>query len=479
MNKSNRITLKRGCLLAIIVYIIIVFMLYVIGGNEIKYKQFELIKHEDGNTPVGEIVKGHEVEQDFILDSNVISQLSLKFATYTRQNKGTVNVNIINKENNNVLFSKDIDVSTLEDNKFLDIKLDKLVEDIKGKPLKILLKSDNEQVGNAVTVWYNNILNLEGQNLRIDGKEIKGVLCFKIVGGNQTVFGKYYFVISAITGIILLLYFLNLIVKSKNGKKSFGLNILNSFIKYRFLLKQLVSRDFKTKYKRSVLGVLWSFLNPLLTMMVQYFVFCTLFKTDIKNFPVYLMIGIVLFNYFSEATTMSLMSIVGNATLITKVYVPKYIYPISRVLSSTINLLFSMIPLLIMILMTKVPITAAFLLLPFVIICLLIFCVGVGFILSSMMVFFRDTQFLWGVIIMLWTYITPIFYPETIIPEKFMNIYRINPMYHYVKFVRIVILNGVSPEPKEYLLCIISSLLTLLIGAFIFKKTQDRFILNI
>lgn len=244
-------------------------------------------------------------------------------------------------------------------------------------------------------------------------------------------------------------------------------------------MRQLVARDFKTKYKRSVLGVLWSFLNPLLTMMVQYIVFSTLFKSDIPNFRLYLLSGIVCFNFFSEATTMGLQSIVGNAALITKVYVPKYIYPVSRVFSSTINLLLSLIPLLAVMLLTGTPVRPAILLLPFGLLCLVTFCIGMGFILSAMMVFFRDTQFLWGVVSMLWMYATPIFYPESIIPAQYMVIYKCNPMYHIIRFVRIILIDGVSPEPKAYALCLIASFVPLVLGAVVFKKNQDKFILNL
>ena len=120
---------------------------------------------------------------------------------------------------------------------------------------------------------------------------------------------------------------------------------LDAFKKYRFLLSQLVSRDFKTKYKRSILGVLWSLLNPLMIMAVQYIVFSELFRWDIKNFAVYLLIGSVMFNFFSDASSQALSSITDSAGLITKVYVPKYIFPVSKVVSSSINLGFSLIAL--------------------------------------------------------------------------------------------------------------------------------------
>ena len=100
-------------------------------------------------------------------------------------------------------------------------------------------------------------------------------------------------------------------------------------------------------------------------------------------------------------------------------------------------------------------------------------------LLAAMMVFFRDTQFLWGVVSMLWMYATPIFYPESIIPSHFMTLYKMNPLYHIIRFIRIVLMDGVSPEPKAYLLAIVASFIPLLIGAAVFKKTQDRFVLNI
>lgn len=262
-------------------------------------------------------------------------------------------------------------------------------------------------------------------------------------------------------------------------KKSIGLNILRTGIKYKFLMKQLVQRDFKTKYKRSVLGIIWSFLNPLSMMIVQYIVFSTIFKSDIENFPVYLLSGTIFFNFFTEAVSQGLNAIVGNASLITKVYVPKYVYPTTKVLSTSINLLISIVPLLVVMLITKEPLTKALFLFPFIIIVLLIFTIGVTLMLSAAMVFFRDTLFLWGILSMVWMYITPLFYPENIIAENFQIILKVNPMYHIIKFVRCIVMNGVSPQPEEFGACILSAVISLLIGIFIFKKTQDKFVLYI
>ena len=168
-------------------------------------------------------------------------------------------------------------------------------------------------------------------------------------------------------------------------------------------------------------------------MMVQYIVFSQLFRSNIENFPVYLLSGIVLFSFFTESVGQGLTAILANASLITKVYVPKYIYPVTKVVSSSINLFISLIPLMIVVLLTGQRITKAILLIPFPLICLLIFCIGMTFMLCTSEVFFRDTQYLWGVATLAWTYATPLFYPENIIPDRFKFIQTYNPMYHYIK----------------------------------------------
>ena len=228
-----------------------------------------------------------------------------------------------------------------------------------------------------------------------------------------------------------------------------------------------------------MLGYLWSFLNPLLSMLVQYVVFSTLFRSDIENFPVYLLSGIILFNFFSDAVGQGLGAIVQNASLITKVYVPKYIYPVTKVISCSVNLIISVLPLFIVMFLTGQNFTKAVFLLPFPLICLLIFCIGLSLLLCSAMVFFRDTQYLWGIISLAWTYATPIFYPAEIIPPQFAFIQKLNPMFHYIRFTRTLLLDGVSPSAIEYFYCLLFAIVALGLGCFVFKKTQDKFILYI
>lgn len=254
---------------------------------------------------------------------------------------------------------------------------------------------------------------------------------------------------------------------------------LETASRYRFLLNQLVIRDFKTRYKRSVLGVLWSMLNPLLTMCVQYLVFSNLFKWDVDNYAVYLLIGTVTFNFFSEATQAALSSITGSASLITKVYVPTYVFPVAKVLSSCINLCFSTLALYLIIFIQGIPLNVYHLLIPVLYVALILFTCGFGLILSALMVYFRDIQFLYGVVIVLWMYLTPLFYPVSIIPENMMPIYSLNPMYQYVTFFRTLVLDGTMPPLAQFAWCFGYSVVFMVIGLLVFRKLKRNFILYI
>ena len=189
------------------------------------------------------------------------------------------------------------------------------------------------------------------------------------------------------------------------------------------------------------------------------------------------MAGIVCFSYFSEATNLGMASIVGNSALITKVYMPKLIYPLSKVLSSGINLCISFIPLLIVMLITGVPFHKSLLLLPVVVMYLILLCFGMSLILSTLNVFFRDTAFLWGVALTMLNFLTPIFYPETIIPAQLITIFHMNPLYQIIFFMRTIILDGCSPTPVTYLYCTLSVTALLAFGLWVFRRNQDRFVL--
>ena len=255
-------------------------------------------------------------------------------------------------------------------------------------------------------------------------------------------------------------------------------NTIANFNKYKFLLKQLVARDFKVKYKRSVLGILWSLLYPVLTMSVMAIVFSNVFKfsTPGINYLVYLLSGLVLFNYFSEATNLSMSSVVANFSLINKVYIPKWIFPLSKCLFVGINFLLTLIPLYVVILATGTGVNIYHLLLPFPVVCIFMFTLGMSLILATIAVFLRDIYYIYGVIVMFITYLTPIMYDINMLDSKLGSVLKINPLYHYINFSRMIILYKQVPSLYSWLFCFFSSVFVLLLGTFIFKKKQDKFI---
>ena len=320
----------------------------------------------------------------------------------------------------------------------------------------------------------------ENTCLYINDQIIYGKLDVTIFGSTPMQVAKPFLYISLSCILAVSVWAVYVWQCAARKKNTLSLRVIRAMDKYSFMLRQMVSRDFKTKYKRSVLGVFWSFLNPLLTMAVQYVVFSTIFKSDILDFPVYLLTGIVCYSFFSEATATGMTAITGNVGLLTKVYIPKYIFPVARVLSSGVNFLFMLIPLFLVAWISGLHITRTYLLIPFVLLCLFLFCLGMAMALSTLMVFFRDMQFLWSVVTMLLMYATPIFYPEKIIPTGTMRFLKLNPLYHVIRLFRAVLMNeGGVPEPKSFLLCFIACVIPLILGVLIFKKEQDKFVLNL
>ena len=256
-------------------------------------------------------------------------------------------------------------------------------------------------------------------------------------------------------------------------------NVKYVFKRYSFLLNQLVSRDFKVKYKRSVLGVLWSLLYPVLTMAVMALVFTNVFKfsTPGVNYLAYLMSGLGVFNYFSEASNLAMSSVVANFSLINKVYIPKYIFPLSKCVFVGINFLLSQIPLYVILLATGTGLNLHHVMLPYAYVCLFLFTLGFSMILSSLAVFLRDMFYIYGVIISLWTYLTPIMYDIAIIDNPtLMFFFKLNPLYWIVYFVRRIMLYNAIPEINAWIYCAVIAIGVLFVGIFVFRKTQDKFI---
>lgn len=478
--QQPEVNLRRICGTILLVYIIAAAAFYFLAGDQLFSRDSKNnITGSVGNLATGELYTDDSVTQLFRADMDTIHTVSVRLATFARQNTGVVNVDLYDAASNTIKAHWSLDMAGLVDSAYTSLALPEPLHGCRGQYFLLGITVPGGAPGNTVASWYDAANPDTSWQLYFNGEPFPGVLSFQVFGTDNIWTGPHYWQLVLCGGAVLALYCAVTLYRQKRGKSSLIVNAITALSKYRFLIEQLVARDFKSKYKRSVLGVLWSFLNPLLTMTVQYIIFSTIFKADVKNYPVYLLTGVVLFSFFSEATNMSLMSIVGNASLITKVYVPKYIYPVTRVLSSSVNLLISLIPLFIMVLFTRTRITISYLLLIFPVACLIVFCIGMAFLMSSAMVFFRDTQFLWSVFSMLWMYATPIFYPENILPEGIDVVLKINPMYHFIKFSRIVIINGISPEPRLYLACALVALAFLAVGAFVFRKTQDKFVFYI
>lgn len=477
MKNIRKIRIAKICLIILSIYFIFAVSFYYLAGDQLLYRQsrgnIDLPTAEAGTI---EMAENMSVEQIFSAKIQRLESVSVQWTTNYRENVGNVSMELYDLTKNKLLARQTIDAASVNEGQIITLNMPEPIEDVYDVPLLIKLYGDSTW-GNAITPLKTNNMLEENFSLLINGESISGMLCFSAYGTDYIWTGLHYWKFTLLGAFIVFVSVWVILNRYGRGKHSYIISAIQAIQKYKFLIKQLVSRDFKTKYKRSILGVLWSFLNPLLTMIVQYVVFSTIFKADILNYPVYLLIGIVCFNFFSEACGMALTSILGNASLITKVYMPKYIYPLTRVLSSVINLGISLIPLLLVALVTGVHFEKSAILAIYFLICLMIFSLGLGMLLSASMVFFRDTQFLWNVISMIWMYATPIFYPETILPDTFRVILDINPLYHFLKNIRLCILNGISPEPIVYVQCFIMSAVMLFIGAITFRKTQNKFIL--
>lgn len=482
--------MKKTVLLRVFFFIIVLVLLFFCKknmydhyNNYYKENKYKKIKSDKINPdePINEIFKNINIIQKLnIEDTKRFSGLGILFATYAREtNEGIVDITVFDENRKNKLFEKKIDVKDVKDNQFLDIE----IPEINGKKIKniIVQITSTSPKGKGITIWKSkknsSIENiLEINNKKVDGELVLEKLNKKIFITHQ-VFYLLIVIISFILSQILYLVFINLkyfliFFKNKN-------DFFSGLKKYSYLLWEMVVRDIKVKYKKSTLGLMWSVLNPLLMMIVMTIVFSTLFKSDIENFPIYLLAGQTAFSFFSEATNMAMMSIISNGALLKKVYVPKYIFPTSKVIFSLVNFLFSLIAMVIVIIFTKLQISIHMILFPIFLIYLFIFSLGIGLILASYAVYFRDLVHLYGIFLLVWTYLTPIFYPVKIIPPKFMIIIKLNPMYHFIEYYRRILLYHVWPSFRLNMVCLVFSVLSLIIGAIVFYKKQNEFVLNV
>ena len=226
---------------------------------------------------------------------------------------------------------------------------------------------------------------------------------------------------------------------------------IKTLFKYKDLVKELVGRDLKLKYRRSFLGYVWSVLNPLLIMIVLTLVFSRIFQRDIENFPVYYLTGRTMYDFLKSSTNSAMKSVTGNAALLRKVYVPKYIFTLAKVTSAMVDMVFQSSAALIVMIATGAPFYWTALLFPIVVIQIYIFCCGLGFFLAQLNVFFRDIQHIYSAVLTAWLYLTPIMYPIERLGETLTFIVKaFNPLYYYVAQFRDLIYYGQIPGPRVF-----------------------------
>lgn len=254
---------------------------------------------------------------------------------------------------------------------------------------------------------------------------------------------------------------------------------IKTFFQYRFLLKELVKKGIKLKYRRSYLGIVWSLLEPLLTMIVLSIVFGTLYGKDDKAFPVYILTGRLLYSFFSTSTKAALKSIRSNSAMLKKVYVPKYLYPLSSVLFNYVIFLISLVVLVIVSFVLGVYPTVYIWQALIALVLLLVLAIGAGMILATIGVFFRDMEYLWSVALMLIMYTCAIFYtPEKLLKTGYAWILNYNPLYCIIDLFRAAVF-GRPMDQYCLIYSTVFSFAALFVGILCFKKKQDQFILHI
>ena len=252
--------------------------------------------------------------------------------------------------------------------------------------------------------------------------------------------------------------------------------MIHTIQKHGFLLEELVRRDFARKYKGALLGAGWSVMNPLLTLLIMRVVFGHFFGSTIPHYTIYLFCGTVVFSFFSESTAEGLMALVGNAHIFTKVNVPKYLFLLAKNAQTLINFFLTLLVFFLFCALNGITFSWRFLMLFYPVGMLLLFNLGTGFILSALYVFYRDIQYLWGVLTQLLLYLSAVFYSIDSFPGQVQNLFLINPLYLFIRYFRMIVLDGVIPSACLHLLIAFDALAALALGIWIYRKNDTEFL---
>jgi len=250
---------------------------------------------------------------------------------------------------------------------------------------------------------------------------------------------------------------------------------LFQILQYRDLVVQLVRRDIVSRYKRSLLGVVWTMLNPLGTMIVLTIAFSRVFGAT-RAYAAYLLIGLVAWNFFSQTTVAAMRQLVWGGSLIQRIYIPKTVFAISAIGTGLVNLLLSLIPLVLVMLVTNLPPQPSAFFLPVSILLLAAFALGIGLLLSTLAAYFPDVAEVYEIALTAWLYLTPIIYPEEIISESLRWwLFNLNPLYHLIKLFRLPLYYGTWPSLTHLALAAVVALTTLGVGWVVFTRKEDEF----
>lgn len=252
--------------------------------------------------------------------------------------------------------------------------------------------------------------------------------------------------------------------------------MLNKLKKHQFLFEELVKRDFKKKYKRTVLGMLWSILSPLLTLLVMRLVFTQFFGRGTPHYTTYLFCGNLVFSYFNESTREGMSSLMSNARIFTKVNVPKYLFLFSKNVQTLINFCLTLCVFFVFCVLDNITFTWKLICLLYPIACLVLFNIGVGLVLSALFVFFRDIQYLWSVFTQLLMYMSAIFYTIDRYSYTAQCLFLLNPVYLFIRYFRKIVIEATVPTLWFHLLMAADVAIVLGIGCWMYKKYNHRFL---
>lgn len=246
--------------------------------------------------------------------------------------------------------------------------------------------------------------------------------------------------------------------------------------RYRELLRNLVIRDVKKRYKRSVLGFLWVMLDPLLMMLVFYIIFAGFFGRTVDNYTAYVIAGITMWQLFAQGTQVSSMAFINNRSLLNKLYMPKSIFPLSVVASSLVHFIFALVPLFIVIILSGTSLSSNIILIPLVVALIFLFALGISLLISTLAVFFHDVIYIYDVLLLAWMFLSAIFYPISILSEKIQPLMYLNPVFHYITLFRACLYDYTIPMAEHFVYGAIFAGFSLLFGWTIYSKNRDRII---